>query len=111
MRHWSIWPGLCLIIAAAACGGESSGDGDPDGRGPIDKGDLLGSCAGDGADHCGGPSDGNCFCDPGCAAIGDCCDYAAPLRFLGAARLTRRLRRRPQLATGPAGPPGRRCDE
>jgi len=33
---------------------------------------LVGTCSG----ACGGPSDGNCFCDAACSGFGDCCsDY------------------------------------
>ena len=39
------------------------------GRGPLGKADNGGSCVG----HCGGQSDGTCWCDEGCELIGDCC--------------------------------------
>ena len=42
-------------------------------RTAIGKADLSGSCAATSGNHCGGPSDGNCWCDELCSAIGDCC--------------------------------------
>ena len=58
-----------------ACAGQAVDDGAPtEDRGPIGKADLFGSCeADDGDDHCGGKSDGNCWCDDLCVDFGDCC--------------------------------------
>ncbi len=48
----------------------------PDDRGPIGKADNAGSCRTPAGDHCGGKSQGNCYCDSACVGYGDCCsDY------------------------------------
>lgn len=74
---------LLASVAAAGCAidGADPDPGQPEGaeadRGPIGKADLYGSCAGDGQDHCGSISDGNCWCDDLCADYGDCCEDKA----------------------------------
>ena len=77
-RH-SIHPApLSLLLAlpllvTGAVGCSASAEDPP--RGPLGAADSLGSCAA--GDFCGGPSDGNCFCDDQCVEVGDCCsDHA-----------------------------------
>jgi hypothetical protein len=65
--HSPALPFSLLLLLAAACDG-----GDTAERGPIGAADSLGSCAA--GDFCGGQSDGNCWCDEECVAIGDCCE-------------------------------------
>lgn len=49
-------------------------------RGPLGKADAPGTClADDGTDHCGGKSDGACWCDDLCAQYGDCCGDKQPI--------------------------------
>ncbi len=86
--------GLCLaglVCNAGVClppgGGEEdqgetgdSGGMDGDDGKPIadmgaeeDSGSAMGSCEG----ACGGQGSGDCYCDPSCVGLGDCCeDYA-----------------------------------
>ena len=66
-----------LPLAPLACSVEAEPEVDaaetPD-RQPLGKADAVGSCqAEDGADFCGGPSQGNCWCDDLCHTFGDCC--------------------------------------
>lgn len=64
------------VFLVAGC--TDGGNLEDDGRGPIGKADRVGSCvADDGSDFCGGQSEGNCWCDPLCDDIGDCCDDKA----------------------------------
>lgn len=61
---------LLMLMAVAAC---APADTHSD-RAPLGKADLVGSCqAPDDSTFCGGQSDGNCWCDDECSAIGDCC--------------------------------------
>lgn len=67
---------LALFPLFAACGSNSPGSDNEDNstdpqedRGPIGKADMVGSCQG----HCGGKSEGNCWCDDSCTGYGDCC--------------------------------------
>jgi len=67
--------GACDAAAPANAGdGPSTAEDD---RGPLGKADLAGTCVlPDGADACGGQSDGACWCDELCEYFGDCCsDY------------------------------------
>lgn len=42
-------------------------------RAPLGKADAIGSCLGPAGTLCGGPSEGNCWCDDQCESYGDCC--------------------------------------
>ena len=66
---------LCIPFTVACVTTSDGGrDGSQSARGPLGKADHFGSCAAtDGTDHCGGPSDGSCFCDDACVVFGDCC--------------------------------------
>lgn len=64
-----------LAFALGACDSpepEATSSAD-EGRGPVGKADLVGSCV----DACGGQSGGNCWCDDSCAEFGDCCEDIA----------------------------------
>lgn len=67
---------LLLGLGLPAC---TVSDADPTGapeadRGPIGKADAEGTCRdADGANFCGGPSAGACWCDDLCVDFGDCC--------------------------------------
>lgn len=66
-----------LSLLLAACSIDAGGRGDAD-RHPLGKADASGSCKDGDGDHCGGKSDGNCWCDEECARFGDCCsDHTA----------------------------------
>lgn len=64
-----------LIAACTAdVGGGSAAAADD--RGSLGKADIVGSCEYAGADLCGGPGLGNCWCDDACVDFGDCCSDA-----------------------------------
>lgn len=68
---------LGLSFAITGCVAETAEPTDAGSteRGPLGKADAPGSClADDGTDHCGGKSDGACWCDDLCEGYGDCCD-------------------------------------
>lgn len=75
MARGKLFLGFGLTLLLGAC--TTAPDGGPEGgdaeRHPIAKADAIGSCEADGADHCGGQSDGNCWCDELCVSFGDCC--------------------------------------
>jgi hypothetical protein len=61
---------------SAGAASSSEGDDESGGRAPTGKADAVGSCEGDGTNHCGGQADGGCWCDDECEQVGDCCaDY------------------------------------
>jgi hypothetical protein len=62
-----------MPLAFAGCDADKESDGEDSGRAALSKADNTGSCAGNGTPLCGGQSDGSCWCDDACAAIGDCC--------------------------------------
>lgn len=72
---------LGLSLPLAACVTTDGGDdGIESPRGPLGKADAPGTCvAEDGGDHCGGKSDGACWCDDLCAEYGDCCGDKQPV--------------------------------
>ncbi len=71
---------LFLVLAACNLGGDTGAAGTDAPRGPIGKADSDGTCAAaDGADFCGGKSEGNCWCDDLCAGYGDCCSDKEPV--------------------------------
>jgi hypothetical protein len=59
---------LAALLTLASCSQDRVSLGD-DQRGPLPERDRTGSCDG----HCGGKSDGNCWCDDACGIHGDCC--------------------------------------
>jgi hypothetical protein len=69
---------FALLASLSACDPPLATDADEsDGRSPIGKADLFGSCA---SSDCSGPAeDGNCYCDDGCVDVGDCCPDKAAL--------------------------------
>ena len=78
MKFQSWMVALALPMMLAGCTGGFGDESDDSERGPIGKADLIGSCThAVGGDHCGGPSDGNCWCDDLCDDIGDCCEDKA----------------------------------
>ncbi|MEM6992996.1 MAG: hypothetical protein AAF721_20965 [Myxococcota bacterium] len=87
MRRFSLASKILLTVGlsfglAACVTAESESDVAPSSaqRGPLGKADAPGSClADDGSDHCGGPSDGACWCDEACASYGDCCADKQPV--------------------------------
>lgn len=67
-----VWIGPVALTLMVSCT-EMAGTDDAE-RGPLGKADAYGSCLDDdGSDRCGGPSDGNCWCDDECESVGDCC--------------------------------------
>lgn len=67
---------LLLMPGLTACSVQTNEpSSEDDARAPIGKADLVdGSCFELGhTDHCGGQSDGTCFCDEQCVEFGDCC--------------------------------------
>lgn len=73
---------LLALATLSACGEAevSQAAAAADDRHPIGKADVVGSCrAEDGGDLCGGPSEGNCWCDDQCEQYGDCCGDKAAL--------------------------------
>jgi phosphatidylserine/phosphatidylglycerophosphate/cardiolipin synthase-like enzyme len=69
--RWAL--GIVGVALGLACSVESVGDDES--RGPLGKADAVGSCANeDGTSHCGGKSEGNCWCNDSCVRFGDCCD-------------------------------------
>lgn len=63
------------FVLAALLGVGCATDGpvaDSSDRGPLGKGDVIGSCA---DSDCSGPAEGgNCWCDDECDYYGDCCE-------------------------------------
>jgi len=70
--HFLVLAGVALSACSADSGTEPASEQAASDRTPIGKADATGSCGGD-SDHCGGKSDGNCWCDADCSAYGDCC--------------------------------------
>ncbi len=67
---------VSLIPACEAQTGSSQAESEPPARGAIGKADLPGSCLDGEENSCGGPSQGECWCDDECEGYGDCCaDY------------------------------------
>ncbi len=63
-----------LLLATAGCTVDAGRDGEAVDRQPLGKADAIGSCQlSDGANLCGGQSEGNCWCDDQCEDFGDCC--------------------------------------
>lgn len=53
-------------------------------RHPLGKADASGSCRDGEEDHCGGKSNGACWCDDECVRFGDCCsDHVAVCEGIG----------------------------
>jgi hypothetical protein len=74
----TILPLVSVLLAFTVSGCDEDHDkSGADERGPLGKADALsGSCIADEGSMCGGPSDGDCFCDVDCVAWGDCCHDA-----------------------------------
>ncbi|MBL4688478.1 MAG: hypothetical protein JKY37_28070 [Nannocystaceae bacterium] len=73
-RFWT----LGLLLAASVVGACTAEPTTTEGantadRGPLGKADLVGTCDSPIGDFCGGPSEGNCWCDEACVEYGDCC--------------------------------------
>jgi hypothetical protein len=76
MRNVKLWAlGLCAALVACNGGSDQGPDKPEVNNGPAYKGDapLSGSCRDGGGDHCGGRSDGQCWCDDSCELWGNCC--------------------------------------
>lgn len=64
---------FAVSLMLTACAADSSSVQGADDRTPVGKADQTGSCQVEDENFCGGSSDGNCWCDDSCEAIGDCC--------------------------------------
>jgi hypothetical protein len=76
MRAWVL---LVVGVMLSGCGSERDASGVPgsNGRGPVGKADLPGSCRSTVGDSCGKQSkSGSCWCDATCVEYGDCCSDA-----------------------------------
>lgn len=74
-------PAIALALGACTADPTPTGQAEQEQaeRGKIGKADLWGSCD----SHCGGISDGTCYCDDLCEDIGDCCDDYADACLAG----------------------------
>jgi hypothetical protein len=74
MRTAKLFLLALLPLAPVACSeSEEAAPAEAQERAPLGKADAFGSCQTEHGDLCGGPSQGNCWCDDLCHDYGDCC--------------------------------------